>query len=47
MTTITTIQCWVRSFNDDTLMKRYDKLQLEISDLLIQEKKCESQKCII
>ncbi len=40
-------QSWARSFNDDTLMKRYDKIRFGISDLLIWDKKCESQKCII
>jgi hypothetical protein len=40
-------QCWARSFYDDTLMKRYDKIRFGISDLPIREKKCESQKCIV
>jgi hypothetical protein len=38
---------WVRLFNDDTLIKRYDKIRFGISDLQIQDKKCESLKCII
>jgi hypothetical protein len=39
-------QCWARSFNDNTLMKRNDKIRFGISNILIRDKKCESQKCI-
>ncbi len=43
----TRLQAYARSVNKDIEMKRYDKEWFKILGLMIWDKKCGNQKCII